>query len=150
MIYRLTPYVSPKLFRFSALKFQRFLSRQIKCRGNYMKIHFASALPRQYFCRGWEDFILRASAFTWATSAKTLTRSKLVRLLALLHIFTRNKKYYVYNSIQKFKRSLVYIQSKAPSSICSGVRNDNYNPFHVLYMKNNRFTSQSSLLSIWR
>ena len=125
MIYRLTPYVSPKLFRFSALKFQRFLSRQIKCRGNYMKIHFASALPRQYFCRGWEDFILRVSAFTWATSAKTLTRSKLVRLLALLHISPRIRSF-VHYSINNFKRSLVYIQS-----ICSSVCDDNYNPFHV-------------------
>ena len=43
----------------------------------------------------------------------------------------RKKKYYVYNSIQNFKRSVVYIQSKAPSSICSSVRNNNYNPFQV-------------------
>ena len=28
----------------SALEFQHFLPRQIQCRGNYMKIHFASAL----------------------------------------------------------------------------------------------------------
>ena len=45
--------------------------------------------------------------------------------------FTKNKKYYAYNSIQTFKRSQVYIQSKAPSSICCSVRNNNYNPFHV-------------------
>ena len=37
----------------AALEFQHFFPRQIKCRGNYMKIHFASALPRQCFCRGW-------------------------------------------------------------------------------------------------
>ena len=61
--------------------------RQIKCRGKYITIHFASALPRQCFCRGW--FILRSSAFTWATSAKTSTISKLVRLLTLLHISPR-------------------------------------------------------------
>ena len=73
----------------SALEFQHFLPRQIKCRGNYMKIHFASAFPRQCFCRGWQDFILRTSVFTSATSAKTLTRSKLVRLLPLLHISSR-------------------------------------------------------------
>ena len=42
-----------------------------------------------------------------------------------------NKKYYVYNSIQNFKRTLVYIQSKAPSFICSSVRNDNDNLFHI-------------------
>ena len=54
-----------------------------------MKIHFASELPWQYFCRGWQDFVLRASAFTWATLAKTSMRSKLVRLLALLHISPR-------------------------------------------------------------
>ena len=50
-----------------------------------MKIHFALALPWQFFYRGWQDFILRASA----TSAKTLTRNKLVRLLPLLHISPR-------------------------------------------------------------
>ena len=37
----------------------------------------------------------------------------------------------MYNSIQNFKRSVVYIQIKAPSSVCSSVCNDNYNPFHV-------------------
>ena len=71
------------------LKFQHFLLRQIKCRGNYMKIHFASAFPWQCFCQGWQDFILSASVFTWATSAKTLTRSKLVKLPPLLHISPR-------------------------------------------------------------
>ena len=54
-----------------------------------MKIHFASAFPRQCFCPDWQDFILRASVFTSATSAKTLTRSKLVKLLPLLHISPR-------------------------------------------------------------
>ena len=73
----------------SALEFQLFLPRQIKCRGNYMKIDFASAFPRQCLCQGWQDFIKRASAFTSATSAKTWMRSKLVRLLPLLHISSR-------------------------------------------------------------
>ena len=91
-----------------------------------MKTHFASALPRKCFCRCWQYFMLRTSAFTWATSAKTSTRSKLDRFTPY---FTKNKKYYVCNSIQNFKRSLVYIQSKAPSSICSSIRNDN--PFHL-------------------
>ena len=55
-----------------------------------MKIHFASAFPQQCFCRGWQDFILRAWVFTSATSAKNLTRSKLVKLLLLLlHISPR-------------------------------------------------------------
>ena len=54
-----------------------------------MKIHFASAFPRQFFCRGWQNFILRASLFTSATSAKTSTRSKLVKLLSLLYISPR-------------------------------------------------------------
>ena len=54
-----------------------------------MKIHFASAFPQQCFYQGWQDFILRASVFTSATSAKTSTRSKLVRLLLLLHISPR-------------------------------------------------------------
>ena len=64
----------------------------IFCQCNYMKIHFASALPRQYFCRGWQGFILRASAFTSATSEKTSTGSKgckVVRLLLLLHMSLR-------------------------------------------------------------
>ena len=73
----------------TALEFQHFLLRQIKCCGNYMKMHFSSAFHRQCFCRGWDDFILRASAFTSATSAKTSTRSKFVRLLPLLHISPR-------------------------------------------------------------
>ena len=99
-----------------ALEFQHFLPQQIKCRVNCMKIHFALALPLQCFCQGWQDFIYqslgrilftrilfaragrilftRASAFTSATSAKTQTRSKLVKLLPY---FTKNKKYYVYN-----------------------------------------------------
>ena len=118
-------------FNNTALEFQYFLLWQIKCQGSYMKIHFASALPQQCFCRGWQDFILRSLAFTLATSAKTSTTSKLVRLLSLSLCFTKNKKYYVYNSIQTFKKSLVFIQSKAPSFICSIMRNNNYNPFHV-------------------
>ena len=54
-----------------------------------MKIHFALAFPRQCFCQGWQNFILRALVFTWATSAKTLTRSKFVKLLPSLHISPR-------------------------------------------------------------
>ena len=56
-----------------------------------MKIHFVSAFPRQCFCLGWQDFILTASGFTSATSAKTSTRSKLVGLLPLLHILPRTR-----------------------------------------------------------
>ena len=54
-----------------------------------MKIDFTSAFPQQYFCRGQQDFILRASVFTLATLAKPSTRSKLVKLLHLLHISLR-------------------------------------------------------------
>ena len=54
-----------------------------------MKMHFASAFPQQCFSRGWQDFILRASAFTLATSTKTSARIKLVRSLPLLHILPR-------------------------------------------------------------
>ena len=68
----------PLVALMAAVEFQHFLPRQIKCPDNYMKIHFASAFPRQCFCRGWQDFILRASVFTLATSGKTSTRSKLV------------------------------------------------------------------------
>ena len=48
-----------------------------------MKIHFASALPRQCFCRR------LASTFTLSTLEKTSTKSKLVWLLPLLHISPR-------------------------------------------------------------
>ena len=78
---------------YAALKFNHFLLRQIKLRGNYMEIHYASTFPRQCFCQGWQDFILRASVFTSATSPKTSTRSKLVRLLLLLHISQRISNY---------------------------------------------------------
>ena len=61
-------------FHNTALEFQHF---------------FASAFPRQCFCRSWQDFILRASAFTSATSVKTSTKSKLVRLLPLHHVLPR-------------------------------------------------------------
>ena len=54
-----------------------------------MKIDFTSAFPQQYFCRGWQDFILRASVVTLATLAKPSTRSKLVKLLHLFHISPR-------------------------------------------------------------
>ena len=56
-----------------------------------MKIHFALAFPWQCFCRGWQDFILRASVLTSATSAKTSTRIKLVKLLPLLYISPRKR-----------------------------------------------------------
>ena len=68
----------PLVALMAAVEFQHFVPRQIKCPDNYMKIHFASAFPRQCFCRGWQDFILRALLFTLATSGKTSTRSKLV------------------------------------------------------------------------
>ena len=46
----------------AAPNFSIFLPRKIKCPGNYMKIHLASAFPRHCFCRGWQDFILGALA----------------------------------------------------------------------------------------
>ena len=54
-----------------------------------MKIHSASAFPRQRFCGGWQNFILTASVFTLVTSAKTSTISKFLRLLSLLNISQR-------------------------------------------------------------
>ena len=54
-----------------------------------MKIHFTSAFHGQCFCQGWHDFILRASVFTSATLTQTSMRSKLVKLLPLLHILPR-------------------------------------------------------------
>ena len=55
----------------------------------YENIDFALAFPQQCFCWGWQDFILRDSVFTSVTSAKTLTWSKLVNFLTLLHILLR-------------------------------------------------------------
>ena len=78
--------ITDVLQNWPALKFEHFLPLQIKWRGNYMKIHFASAFPLQYFCRGWQDFTLRASVFTLGTLAKASVRVKLVKLLTLLHI----------------------------------------------------------------
>ena len=71
------------------MEFQHFLLQQIKCWGNYMKIDFASAFPGQCFFQGWQNFMLWALVFTSATSAKSLTRKKLVKLLPLLHISAR-------------------------------------------------------------
>ena len=45
--------LNKRLHNSATLEFQHYFRRQIKCRGNCMKIHFASALPRQRFCRGW-------------------------------------------------------------------------------------------------
>ena len=36
----------------AALEIRPFLPRQKNCRGDYEKLSFASALPRQFFCRG--------------------------------------------------------------------------------------------------
>ena len=69
----------------------------------------------------------------------SLMTSKLVRLLPLLHISPRIRSI-VYNSIQNFTRSLVHIQSKVLSSICSS-RHTN---IRFTYITNNRFTSQNS------
>ena len=131
----------------TAIEFQHFLPRQIKCQGNYMKKIFALALPQQCFWQGWQDFILRAPVFTWATSAKTSTRSKLVRLLPLLHTSPR-------------------IRSIMCTIKCKILEDHQYtfkvrhHPLFVtayviiiticfMYMANNRFTLQGSLLAIW-
>ena len=86
-------FVSKCLFKgfvkYVALKFHHFLLWPIKCQGNYIKIHFASSFPQQCYCWGQQNFILRAFVFTSATPTKTLTRSKLVKLLSLLHISPR-------------------------------------------------------------
>ena len=128
----------------AALEFQRFLQRQIKCQGNYMKIHFTSALPRECFCRGWYDFIVRVLAFTWATSAKTSARSKLVRLLTLLHISPRIRSIMCTIQFKTLKdhqytfkvgcHPLFVAAYVMIITICS------------MCMKNNRFTLQSLLL----
>ena len=40
-----------------ALEFQHFLLWHMKCWGNYLKMHFALAFPRQCFCWDWQDFL---------------------------------------------------------------------------------------------
>ena len=86
-------FVSKCLFKgfvkYVALKFHHFLLWPIKCQGNYIKIHFALSFPQQCYCWGQQNFILTAFVFTSATPTKTLTRSKLVKLLSLLHISPR-------------------------------------------------------------
>ena len=129
----------------TALKFQHFLPWQIKGQGNSMKIHFASALSWQCFCQGWQDFKLKASAFMSATSAKTQTRSKLVRLPPLLHISPRIRSMctihfkFLKNHQFTFKvrhHPLFVTACVIIITIC------------FTYMTNNRFISQRSLLSI--
>ena len=131
----------------TALKFQHFLLWQIKCCGNYMKIHFASALPQQCFCRGWQDFILRSSAFTSASLAKTSTRCKLVRLLPLLHISPRMRiiMYTIQFKLLKDHQYTFKVRCH-PLFVAVYVI---IITIHFMYMTNNRFTFQSSLLSIW-
>ena len=131
----------------SALEFQQFLLQQIKCRGNYMKIHFSSALRQQFFCQGWQDFILRALPFTSATSAKTSTRSKLVRLLPLLHISSRIRSIMCTIQFKLLKdHQYTFKVRRHPLFVAAYVI---IITIHFTYMTNNRFTSQSSLLSIW-
>ena len=82
-----------------------------------MKIHFASAFPRQCFCRGWQNFILRASVFTSGTSAKSSTRSKLVKLLSLLHISPRIRSIMcIIILVQILLYKYYYVQCNAPFS----------------------------------
>ena len=142
-----------------------------------MKIHFASALPQQCFCQGWQDFILRSSAFTSASLAKTSTRCKLVRLLPLLHISPRMRSITSASLAKTSTRCklvrllpLLHISPRMRSImyiIQFKLLKDHLYTFkvrchplfvavyviiisiHFIYMTNNRFTSQSSLLSIW-
>ena len=125
-----------------ALEFQHFLPRQIKCRGNYMKIHFASALPLQYFCRGQQDFILRASAFT---AAKTSMRSKLARLLHLLHISPRIRSVMCTIQFKLLQDHQYAFKVRRHLFVAACVL---IITIRFTYMTNKRFTSQSSLLSI--
>ena len=127
--------------------FSIFLLLQMKCRSNYMKIHFASALPRQCFCKGWQDFILRASTFTSATSAKISMRSKLVRLLPLLHISPRIRSIMCTIQFKLLKvHQYTFKVRRHPLSVAACVI---IITIRFTYMTNNTFTSQSSLLSIW-
>ena len=59
-----------------------FLPQQMKCRGNYIKIHFVLAFPRQCF-------LPMLAVFSIKNLGKTSARTKLVRLFPLLHISPR-------------------------------------------------------------
>ena len=76
-------------------------------------------------------FYINSLAIYLGNLSKNIDEKEICKVAPFTTYFTKNKKYYVYNSIQNFKRLLVYIQSKAPSSICSSIRNDNYHLFHV-------------------
>ena len=95
-----------------------------------MKIHFASALLRQKLPR-LAGFYIKSLGIHFGNLGEKIGEKLTCKVAPFTPYFTKMEKYYAYNSIQTFKRSLVYIQSKAPSSICSSVRNNNYNPFHV-------------------
>ena len=101
---------NPKcIYMISDIELQHFLPQQIKCRNNYMKIHFASAFPRQCFCRGWQDF--KSLRFYLSNLGKNLTRSKLVKLLRLLHISPRIRSImYTIIVVQMFLYKYCYMQ----------------------------------------
>ena len=111
-----------------------------------MKIHFASAFPRQFFCQGWQDFILRALVFTSATLAKTSTRSKLIRLLPLLHISSRIRSIMCTIQFELLKDHQYTF--KVRHHLLLVVAYVIIITIRFTYMTNNRLTSQSLLVSL--
>ena len=65
-------------------------------RGNYMKIHFASAFPRQCFCRGWQDFVKSLGIYL-GNLGKNFDEKETCKVVPFTPYFTKNKKYYVCN-----------------------------------------------------
>ena len=65
-------------------------------RGNYMKIHFASAFPRQCFCWGWQDFVKSLGIYL-GNLGKNFDEKETCKVVPFTPYFTKNKKYYVCN-----------------------------------------------------
>ena len=90
-----------------------------------------TALEIQHFLSRMVGFYIKSLGIYLGNLGKNIDLKYTCKVAPFIPYFTKNKKYYVYNLIQTFKISLVYIQSKAQSSICSSVGNNNYNQFHV-------------------
>ena len=61
-----------------------------------MKIHFASAFPRQCFCRGWQDFVKSLGIYL-GNLGKNFDEKETCKVVPFTPYFTKNKKYYVCN-----------------------------------------------------
>ena len=114
-----SPWISA--FFAAANKMPRWLNDKTFCLGTSL----AALLPRLV------GFYIKSLGIYLGNLGKNIDEKQTCKVTPSTPYFTKNKTYYVYNSIQNFKRSVVYIQNKVSSSTCSSVRNNNYNPFQV-------------------